>query len=147
MIESNRDSRIKEAPRGRSKQRQDWFGAQITRRDFVNGVAAGAAFTVGAAKAYGQAASDPLVPPLGDDWYGFGGVVPYRHSHGNAPEVVEAAHRILDRQFPVDFDRLASVEETDLVIVGGGMAGLGAALEFSLRKRERQTCILLDNIP
>ena len=149
MIESNRDSWSQEAPRGRSKPRQERFGARITRRDFVNGVAAGAgaALTAGAVAAYGQAVSDPLVLPLGDDWHGYGGVGPYRHSHGNTPEVVEAAHRILDRQFPVDFDRLASVEETDLAIVGGGMAGLGAALEFSLRRREGQTCILLDNHP
>lgn len=149
MIESNRDSWSQEAPRGRSKPRQERFGARITRRDFVNGVAAGAgaALTAGAVAAYGQAVSDPLVLPLGDDWHGYGGVGPYRHSHGNTPEVVEAAHRILDRQFPVDFDRLASVEETDLAIVGGGMAGLGAALEFSLRRRDGQTCILLDNHP
>lgn len=52
MIESNRDSWSQEAPRGRSKQRQCRFGARITRRDFVNGVAAGAV------AAYGQAASD-----------------------------------------------------------------------------------------
>ena len=147
MIESNRDSWSKEAPPGRGKQRQGRFGAQITRRDFVNGVAAGAALTAGAVPAFGQAVSDPLVLPLGEDWYGFGGVGPYRHSHGNTPDVVEAAHRILDRQFPVDFDRLDSVEETDLAIVGGGMAGLGATLEFSLRRRDGQVCILLDNHP
>ena len=125
------------------------FGKQITRRDFVNGVAigAGAALTVGAVSAFGQTAPVPLAPALGDDWHGYGGVGSYRDSHGNTPELVEAAHRILDRQFPVDFDRLASVEETDLVIVGGGMAGLGAALEFSLRRRDGQTCILLDNHP
>ena len=132
-----------------SKPLPERFGPRITRRDFVNGVAAGAgaALTAGVVPAYGQAVSDPLVLPLDNDWYGYGGVGPYRDSHGNTPEVVEAAHRILDRQFPVDFDRLASVEETDLAIVGGGMAGLGAALEFSLRRREGQTCILLDNHP
>ncbi|MYL01415.1 MAG: twin-arginine translocation signal domain-containing protein, partial [Gammaproteobacteria bacterium] len=123
-------------------RQQARFGAGITRRDFVNGVAAGAgaALTAGAASAYGQAVSDPLVLPLGDDWYGYGGVGPYRHSHGNSPEVVEAAHRILDGRFPVDLDQLDSVEEYDLAIVGGGMAGLGAALEFSLRRRNGQTC-------
>jgi len=131
------------------KRQQARFGAGITRRDFVNGVAAGAgaALAVGAASTYGQAVSDPLVLPLGDDWYGYGGVGPYRHSHGNSPEVVAAAHRILDNQFPVDMDQLESVEECDLAIVGGGMAGLGAALEFSLRRRNGQTCILLDNHP
>ena len=131
------------------KARQTRFGGHVTRRDFVNGMAAGAGavLAAGASSVRGQTPSAAPIAALGADWYGYGGVGPYRHSHGNTPEVVEAAHRILDRQFPVDFDQLASVEETDLAIVGGGMAGLGAALEFSLRRREGQTCILLDNHP
>ena len=123
------------------------FAARISRRDFVNGVAAGAALGAGGVSAYGQAVSDPLFPGLGEDWYGYGGVGPYRDSHGNSPEVVEAAHRVLDGRFPADAGQLESVEECDLAIVGGGMAGLGAALEFSLRRRNGQTCILLDNHP
>ena len=132
-----------------SKTRQARFGTHITRRDFVNGMAAGAgaALTVGAIPTYGQKASNPLEPSLGADWYGYGGVGSFRHSHGNTPEVVETAHRILDRQIPIDFAQLDSVEEIDLVIVGAGMAGLGAALEFSQQRRDGQTCILLDNHP
>ena len=125
------------------------FDERITRRDFVNGVAAGAgaALTAGPVSALGQTASGaPLLAP-GADWYGYGGVGPYRNSHGNTPEVVEAAHNILDAQVPLHVDQLESVEETDLAIVGGGMAGLGAALEFSLRRRDGQSCLLLDNHP
>ncbi len=130
-----------------SKTRHTGFGAHITRRDFVNGMAvgAGAALTAGAIPGYGQTESNPLQQSLGPNWYGYGGVGPYRHSHGNSPAVVEAAHRIRDRQFPIDFDQLDSVEEVDLLIVGGGMAGLGAALEFSRKRREGQTCMMLDN--
>ena len=92
-------------------------------------------------------ASDPLELSPGGDWYGYGGVGPFRDSHGNTPEVVDTAHRILDRRFPIDFGQLESVEEFDLVIVGGGMAGLGAALEFSRRRKDGQTCLMLDNHP
>ncbi len=149
MIGPNGDFRSKVASQVRSKLWQARFRGPITRRDFVNGVAAGAgaALTAGPVSALGQAASGaPLLAP-GADWYGYGGVGPYRHSHGNTPEVVESAHRILDGQAPLDPDQLESVEETDLAIVGGGMAGLGAALEFSLRRRDGQSCILLDNHP
>lgn len=132
-----------------SEIRQPRFGAHITRRDFVNGMAfgAGAALTVGTIPSYGQTLSGPVQTSLGAEWYGYGGVGPYRHSHGNTPEVVETAHRVRDRQFPIDFDQLASVEDVDLVIVGAGMAGLGAALEFSNQRRDGQTCIMLDNHP
>ena len=147
MNRADRSCKLPAVSRGESRTHQARFGAHISRRDFVNGMAAGAgaALAAGAIAAHGQASSAPPIAAPGDDWYGYGGVGPYRHSHGNSPDVVEAAHRILDRRFPVDPDRLESVEEYDLAIVGGGMAGLGAALEFSLNRREGQTCILLDN--
>ena len=127
-----------------SKTRQPRFGTHITRRDFVNGMAAGAgaALTVGAIPTYGQTASNPILPLLGADWYGYGGVGSFRYSHRNTPEVVETAHRVLDRQYPIDFAQLDTVEEIDLVILGAGMAGLGAALEFSQQRRDGQTCIM-----
>ena len=125
------------------------FGANITRRDFVNGMAVGVggALTAGALPAFGGSAPDPLALLLGADWHGYGGVGPYRESHGNTPEVVEAAHRVRDRRIPADPQGLEPVEEFDLVIVGAGMAGLGAALEFSQRRRSGQTCLVLDNHP
>jgi len=39
------------------------------------------------------------------------------------------------------------IEDVDLVIVGAGIAGLGAALEFSKHRRPGQTCLMLDNHP
>ncbi len=131
------------------RNRKTRFGASITRRDFVNGMAAGAgaALAAGALAAPGGSAPDPLALSLGADWYGYGGVGPYRHSHGNSPEVVEAAHRVRDRRIPAGFDQLDPAEEFDLVIVGGGMAGLGAAFEFSRTRRSGQTCLVMDNHP
>ena len=61
--------------------RKDEFGRHITRRDFVNGMAAGAgaALTLGTIPAHGQALPDPLNLSLGEDWYGYGG------ANGSAP--------------------------------------------------------------
>jgi spermidine dehydrogenase len=61
--------------------------------------------------------------------------------------VVETAHRLRDGALPSDFDRVESIEDHDLVIVGAGLAGLGAALEYAKRRRTGQTCLMLDNHP
>jgi spermidine dehydrogenase len=126
------------------------FGPYITRRDFLNG----ALLTVGGAVlgCRPSQSTSQIVPAgspgsLGPDWYGYGGVGDYRLSHGNTPEVVETAHRLRNQGFPSDFGRVDSSETYDLVIVGAGLAGLGAALEFSKRRREGQTCLMLDNHP
>ena len=120
----------------------------ITRRDFVNGVAmgVGSALLGRPAPAFARPAV-PQTPSLGLDWYGYGGVGDYASSHGNTPEAVETAHRLRAGAF----DRLPAargpVERYDLVIVGGGFAGLGAALEFSKKRKPGQVCLLLDNHP
>ena len=86
-------------------------------------------------------------PSLRADWYGYGGVGSYRSSHGNTPGLVADAHRLRDGEFPKRFDDLDRVESVDVAIVGGGMAGLGAALEFVKTRSPGQTCVLLDNHP
>ena len=126
------------------------FGPHITRRDFLNGALLG----VGASL-FGCGPSREIPPAdgarapwsLDSDWYGYGGVGDYRFSHGNTPEAVETAHRLRDRGFPSGFDRVEHIEDHNLVIVGAGMAGLGAALEYAKRRRPGQTCLLLDNHP
>ncbi len=126
------------------------FSPHITRRDFLNGALLGVGGALfgcrprsRSAPAGGAGASWSLSP----DWYGYGGVGDYRLSHGNTPEAVENAHRLRDRAVPAAFDRVASIEDCNLVIVGAGFAGLGAALEFSKRRRPGQTCLMLDNHP
>ena len=127
------------------------FGPHITRRDFLNGVAlgVGGALLGPAAPARAAPAAGFAIPrpSLGPDWYGYGGVGDYRLSHGNTPEVVAAAHRLRDGELPVDPGSLGEPERFDLVIVGCGIAGLGAAFEFTKRRRAGQTCLMLDNHP
>lgn len=128
------------------------FGRHITRRDFVDGVLLGVGAALlgcrpsppGGREAIERA--DGALTSLPEDWYGYGGVGDYRHSHGNTPEAVEAAHRLRDGGFRVGFDQGERVEEWDLVIVGAGMSGLGAALEYGKRLPGR-TCLMLDNHP
>jgi spermidine dehydrogenase len=120
------------------------FGPHITRRDFLNGALLGVG---GALLGCRPPSSRQVAQALGPDWYGYGGVGDYRYSHGNTPDAVETAHRLRDGGFPSGFDRVESIEDYDLVIVGVGLAGLGAALEYSKRRRAGQTCLMLDNHP
>lgn len=127
-------------------KKQRGFNLQITRRDFVNGIAVSA----GAALARPVASNDVDQTTgsrrVGEAWYGYGGVGTYSDSHGNTPDVVNTAHLMRDRGLPIDVN-VEHTDECDLVIVGGGMAGLGAAMEFFDKRRGDQTCVLLDNHP
>src|SRR3546814_7084527 len=67
----------------------------ITRRDFINGVAAGSGAALLSACRGGDGARDPL-SPSGSPWTGFGGVGDYRWSNGNTQAVMEVAHRFRD---------------------------------------------------
>ncbi len=122
------------------------FGPHITRRDFLNGALLGIGSALLGCK---PSRHNPIGGPwaLGPDWYGYGGVGDYRFSHGNTPDAVETAHRLRDGALPVGFDRVESIEAYDLVIVGAGIAGLGAALEYSKKRGSGQTCLMLDNHP
>ena len=122
------------------------FGRSIDRRDFLNGALLGVGGALLGCRPAGHTVRGPSWS-LGPDWYGYGGVGDYRFSHGNTPEAVEAAHRLRDRDSNADFTRVESVEDYDLVIVGAGIAGLGAALAYAKGRRASWTCLMLDNHP
>jgi spermidine dehydrogenase len=119
----------------------------ITRRDFINGmlVGSGAALLPGGT-ALSQIAESFQRVPMQANWYGYGGVGDYKNSHGNTPEAVATAHQIRDGAFD-KLDNITSSQEYDLVIVGCGMAGLGAALEFTKTAHRGKKCLILDNHP
>ena len=119
---------------------------KITRRDFINGVMVGSGAALLSSRAPVSVAQS--VPyQVDDDWYGYGGVGDYASSHGNTPEAVNTAHHVRDGAFGGLPGNSAVDEEYDLVIVGGGMAGLGAAWQFKKQAKPGQTCLLLDNHP
>jgi spermidine dehydrogenase len=115
----------------------------ITRRDFLNAalIGAGGALLlprVARAQWDGSAAEDL--------WYGYGGVGDYAPSHGNTPEVVRVAHEMRDGRY-ARATAVATGEVFDLVVVGGGFAGLAAAHHFHNTRRPGQACLVLENHP
>lgn len=128
--------------------RGDWKtpAAGVTRRDFVGGALVGMGSALAAMPLCAAQTVRPFSTPA-NDWYGYGGVGDYRLSHGNTPELVANAHRIRDGGFSRASANIQSIQSYDLVIVGCGMAGLGAALEYTSKHRAGQRCLMLDNHP
>lgn len=120
----------------------------ITRRDFVYGssLLLGGALT---GCATGSSTDDPADYSfrVGRDWHGPGGVGDYAGSHGNTPDVVQAAHEIRTGRFrDVVRNAVDSGETYDCIIVGAGFAGLSAAHHFQ-RLNPNGKALVIDNHP
>jgi len=119
----------------------------ITRRDFLNGALIGTGAALLQAPAPAWAAETAFRTPAAD-WYGYGGIGDYASSHGNTPELVARAHEVrdgvYDRPSPATIE---TGEVFDVLIVGAGLAGLGAAFEFSKTHKPGQQCLILENHP
>ncbi len=122
----------------------------ITRRDFIYG----SSLVMGSALA-GCDSGDPQAPAttqdygftVGTDWYGPGGTGDYAASHGNTPGLIRTAHDIRAGRFDDASVRVTdSGEAFDLVVVGGGFAGLSAAHHFH-RLNPKGRVLILDNHP
>jgi spermidine dehydrogenase len=113
------------------------MGAPITRRDFVGSAALGVGGALLQATCPAHAlAGPPSAPaasalsaaPDGPAWTGYAGVGDFARSNGNTWDVVSAAHAMRDGQWSGKTAAAASTGEVyDLVVVGGGFSGLGAA--------------------
>lgn len=122
---------------------------RISRRDFLNGVAVGAATSLVvmengepaiAAEPSAQTAGAQSPPP--DGYY-----PPTRTGlRGSHPGSFEVAHRVRDgayRQFPsIDVD---TREVYDLVVVGAGISGMAAAFFFQNELGADKRVLILDN--
>jgi len=142
-----------------SERRRLGLDARITRRDFVNGalVSAGAGMLGASAKSVamvsGEARPTTQSGPatreqtVGEDTFtGYGGVGDYARANGNTWPVVQAAHRLRDGDY--DSTALANTKaagEFDLVVVGGGIAGLSAAHYFLKATGLGRRVLLLEN--
>jgi spermidine dehydrogenase len=125
----------------RDRHRSLGLGAPITRRDFLGATLIGSgAMLLGApppARAQG----------LTSQWNGYAGIGDYARSNGNVASVVNAAHGVRDGIYEPRIASAAPVDEPyDLIIVGGGFAGLIAAYEFHKAHATRR-CLVLDNQP
>ena len=133
------------------KRKKDKFqlGPDITRRDFVGGtlVGFGASLINSIAPLY--ASSQTSAGLFNDPWTGYGGVGDYSISNGNVASVREAAHLIRDEAIkPAMLDASEDTnEEYDMVIIGGGFSGIGAAYQFNKKYGNDKKCLLLENHP
>jgi spermidine dehydrogenase len=123
----------------------------ITRRDFLNAtlLASGGLLLNSVSPAELLAEPKASQEKLADDsWTGDGGVGDYANSNGNTRAVLEAGHQIRDGLFEGPAAGVVETGEThDLVVVGGGISGLAAALIFQRQAGPGKTCLVLDNHP
>ncbi|MAP03910.1 MAG: hypothetical protein CME48_02860 [Halieaceae bacterium] len=119
----------------------------ITRRDFLGStlIGSGAALLGAAAPIHAMGKKGPK-GVFTDPWTGFGGVGDYATSNGNTASVMEAAHLIRDGHAPTLAKTAKDTGEVyDVVIVGGGFSGFGAAYQVHKKFGEEKKCLLLDN--
>ena len=124
---------------------------KIDRRDFLNSSLLGAGSVLYSMSApstlFAQNDNISLPDQVGDNWYGYGGVGDSKSSHGNTPEILRGAHAVRDGLLSKsNLKNIPSSEEFDLVIVGGGLAGLGAAQRFT-ELYPGKKCLILENHP
>jgi spermidine dehydrogenase len=117
---------------------RSWLGldAPISRRDFLNGGLAAA----------GGALAVPAGSAVADTFTGYGGVGDYARANGNTWPVVQAAHRLRDGGYnQAVMDAARDAGQFDLVVVGGGIAGLSAAHRFRQLRGATARILILEN--
>ena len=127
-----------------SEERELGLDTPITRRDFLDA----SLMATGAALLRTPAPLERQGAPINPEWDGFGGVGDYARSHGNTWASIQAAHALRDGKLGGPAARSKAVdtgESYDLIVVGGGLSGLGAARFFHKMRQGR--CLVLDNHP
>ncbi len=113
----------------------------ITRRDFLNGALLGAGAVLlelpAPFRLFAQSSQSNEL----------GGVSDYASSNGNTPEVISAYQAIQNGDYKSVRGTVDTGEQYDLVIVGGGLSGLGAAYEFMKSSSKQAKCLILENHP
>jgi spermidine dehydrogenase len=122
------------------------LNSAITRRDFLCGSTAMIA-ALAACRGPREQTGVEASFDVGPEWYGPGGVGDYASSHGNTPEVLRVAHLVREGAFDAPGGAAIDTNEAyDLVVVGGGIAGLAAAHHFR-RLSPAGRVLILENHP
>jgi len=132
---------------GEKRDRVIGMTREITRRDFLNGVAIGTGATllggsIGAHQLFAAAAFDEFAPEKAPGYY-----PPSRTGiRGNHDGSFTFAHRMRDGESVSSLgDAFNTGENYDLVIVGGGISGLAAAYRFRQKAGCTAKILILDN--
>jgi spermidine dehydrogenase len=124
--------------------------ASITRKDFLNAtlLGVGGLLLSTAAPAFARAAAGRAQGGT-DEFTGYGGTGDYARSNGNTKPVLDAAHRVREKAFTsLGLNSIADTGEIyDVVVVGGGIAGLAAAYTVAKTTERRKTCLVIENHP
>jgi spermidine dehydrogenase len=113
----------------------------ITRRDFLNGIAIGAA-TAAASGPLFAAPSAAELPPAAQDAFGYYPPL-LTGLRGSHPGSFEDAHALRDgKNWPRPWD---TGEEYDLIVVGAGLSGLAAAHFYRAQTKSHSRILILDN--
>lgn len=120
---------------------------EITRRDFLNGVAIGVG---GSMLGAGVRLEDLLAAGVLDDFAPekAAGYYPpaLKGMRGNHDGTYTFAHRLRDGEAPDSFGKAEDSRESyDLVVVGGGISGLAAAYFFRKESGKGARILILDN--
>jgi spermidine dehydrogenase len=134
----------------RSEKRKDrelGMGREITRRDFLNGVAVGAGASLlgggfSPERLLSAAVLDESAPENAADYY-----PPAKMGlRGDNDGSFTYAHRLRDGESPSAMgEPIDTGESYDLIVVGAGMSGLAAAYRFRQKTGNRARILLLDN--
>lgn len=131
----------------REKDRELGMDREISRRDFLNGIAvgAGASLLTGSMSAQQLLAAgifDEPSPQNAPDYY-----PPAKLGmRGNHDGSFTMAHRMRDGENPRDLGEPTQTGETyDLMVVGGGISGLAAAYRFRQKAGKNVKILILDN--
>ena len=123
------------------------MGREITRRDFLNGVAIGVGGTliaegIGTETLLAAGVLDEFAPEKAADYY-----PPARQGiRGNHDGTFTFAHRLRDGEDADSFGEPANTGEIyDLVVIGGGISGLAAAYFFRKHAGKNARILILDN--
>jgi spermidine dehydrogenase len=129
------------------KDKELGMSREITRRDFLNGVAIGVGGTLVAGEISAETllaagALDEFAPEKAAEYY-----PPARIGmRGNHDGTFTFAHRLRDGEGPDSFgDAVDTGEKYDLVVVGGGISGLAAAYFYCKSAGKDARVLILDN--